>query len=274
MNTKQLKEQHGFSYLLNIDANPKTVKGQKRGYMTAILYLAPAESAGFNVCPMAKLAGCIAGCLNTAGHGGMHKTTFAPYGVELPENNVQRARIARTRFYVEHRAAFFLQLEREIIRFVKRAEKKGLTPCIRLNGTSDILWEKERAEFGAHLERTDCTIFERFEEIQFYDYTKIAKRFERTMPANYYLCLSYSEASTVYALRCMDAAKKYGASLVVVARDEETKRDVMIDFANQLDVDCVDGDEHDLRFTDTPGAVVVLKAKGSARKDTSGFVID
>ena len=40
--------------LLNIDNNAKTVKGQKYGYLTAILYLAPSNESGFNVCPQAS----------------------------------------------------------------------------------------------------------------------------------------------------------------------------------------------------------------------------
>ena len=40
--------------LLNIDNNAKTIKGQKYGYKTAILYLAPSTLSGFNVCPMAS----------------------------------------------------------------------------------------------------------------------------------------------------------------------------------------------------------------------------
>ena len=58
--------------LLNLDANPKTVKGQKRGYMTAVLYLAPADLSGWNVCPEST-AGCRAACLNTAGRAGIIK---------------------------------------------------------------------------------------------------------------------------------------------------------------------------------------------------------
>ena len=54
--------------LLNIDNNAKTVKGQKYGYMTAILYLAPSTQSGFNVCSMAS-EGCKNACLYTAGHG-------------------------------------------------------------------------------------------------------------------------------------------------------------------------------------------------------------
>jgi len=259
--------------LLNIDGNPKTVKGQKEGYMTAILYLAPWKAAGVNLCPMAELAGCFAGCLNQAGHGGMAKAnaTIAPYGVEVADNNVQRARIARSRRFIDNQTLFMADLHREIVKFIARAGRKGLTPVVRLNGTSDIQWEK--IQYRAPTARGDYrtqTVFDHFADIQFYDYTKIAKRFERPLPANYHLSLSYSEASPVYALRCLRAADEFQAPLVIVVRDDRAK-----EIAQGLAGDhYVNGDDNDLRFTDPVGARVYLKAKGPARKDTSGFVID
>ena len=36
----------------------------------------------------------------------------------------------------------------------------------------------------------------------------------------------------------------------------------------------IDGDTHDMRFLDEDNVVVGLKAKGKAKKDYSGFVID
>jgi len=257
--------------LLNIDGNPKTVKGQKEGYMTAILYLAPWKAAGVNLCPMAELAGCFAGCLNQAGHGGMAKAnaTIAPYGVEVADNNVQRARIARSRRFIDDRTQFMLDLELEISKFIKRAIRKGLTPVVRLNGTSDIQWEKISFTSVVN-DGWQGSIFEQFPGIQFYDYTKIAKRFEREQPANYHLSLSYSEASPVYALRCLRAADEFQAPLVIVVRDDRAK-----EIAEGIAGDhYVNGDDNDLRFTDPVGARVYLKAKGPARKDTSGFVID
>jgi len=124
--------------LLNIDANAKTVKGQAQGYMTAVLYLAPADVSGFNVCPMAELAGCIAGCLNTAGRGGMApgKALMAPHGRIVPDNAIQRARIARTRLYFQDRPAFLAQLVKEISAFITKAERAGLLTAIRLTGIS------------------------------------------------------------------------------------------------------------------------------------------
>lgn len=255
--------------LLNIDANAKTVKGQTRGYMTAVLYLAPWKAAGVNVCPMAEIAGCHFGCLNTAGRGGIAKgnATMAPYGVDVPDNAIQRARIARTRFYAEDRAGFLAQLVKEILAFERKAARKGLVPVVRLNGTSDIQYEIGHpvTVYGQPF----ANIFEAFPTLQFYDYTKIAKRFGRELPGNYHLSLSYSEASERYRDLCRDARKRFNATFVAVVRDEATKARYM--GANNA---AVDGDEHDLRFLDPRGSLVLLKAKGSARRDTSGFVLD
>lgn len=253
--------------LLNIDSNAKTVKGQKHGFMTAVMYLAPYKSAGINVCPMAELAGCVAGCLNTAGRGGIAKdrATFTPYGETLPDNTIQRARISRTRLFAEDREQFLFQLGREIEAFVKKAARKGLVPVVRLNGTSDIKWENIKSvAFGGG------NVFDYFDAIQFYDYTKIANRFNRPLPANYSLSLSYSEASERYRAITMEAYRTHNAPLIVVVRDAAAKAK----YLEQANGDGVDGDEHDLRFLDAPGSLVYLKAKGSARKDTSGFVID
>ena len=111
--------------LLNIDNNAKTIKGQKYKYMTAILYLAPQRTSGFNVCPMAS-AGCMASCLNTAGRGQM--------------NSVQQGRINKTKWYFLERKTFLDQIRIEIKRHIKRCKLNGFKPAIRLNGTSDIDW--------------------------------------------------------------------------------------------------------------------------------------
>ena len=134
--------------LLNIDNNAKTVKGQKYGYMTAVLYLAPSNESGFNVCPMAS-QGCKKACLYTAGHGAF--------------SNVKQGRINKTRLYIQERDSFLDQLRKEINAFIVKAKKRNLIPCIRLNGTSDISWE-------------NTGLMEEFKNITFYDYSKIYKR--------------------------------------------------------------------------------------------------
>lgn len=54
--------------LLSVSADAKTVKGNEYGYLTGILYLAPANLSGYEVCPKAS-DGCKAGCLFYAGFG-------------------------------------------------------------------------------------------------------------------------------------------------------------------------------------------------------------
>jgi hypothetical protein len=251
--------------LLNIDANAKTVKGQSKGYMTAVLYLAPADVSGFNVCPMAEMAGCIAGCLNTAGRGGMApgKALMAPHGRIVPDNAIQRARIARTRLYFEDRPAFMAQLVKEIFAFIKKADKAGLTPAIRLNGTSDLPWH--RIPVTIHGNKYD-SVMDYFCGVQFYDYTKITKRAAEPRPKNYHITLSFSAANADYMHTVTAAAINTGVSMAVVFRNKQLP-DTFLNFP------VINGDETDLRFTDPAGVVVGLYAKGNARRDTSGFVI-
>jgi len=225
--------------LLNIDANAKTVKGQGRGYMTAILYLAPADESGYEVCPMAS-AGCRKACLNKAGMGAF--------------STVQAARIAKTRLYFEDRAAFMAQLVSEVRAFIRKAIKLGLIPVVRLNGTSDIPWERVPVEGRAN-------IMELFPSVQFYDYTKRHNR--RNLPANYHLTFSLAEDNDSRA----GAAATNGANIAVVFRTDKFPTTFM-------GMPVVDGDTDDLRFLDGRGVVVGLKAKGPAKKDTSGFVRD
>jgi fructose-specific component phosphotransferase system IIB-like protein len=247
--------------LLNIDANAKTVKGQKKGYMTAVLYLAPYTSSGTNLCPMAKTAGCYEGCLNTAGRGGIAKdrAVFATDAGMLPDNNIQHARIARSQLFINDRIAFMTKLAKEITAFIRKAEKKNLTPVVRLNGTSDILWET--IPYADH-----DSIMQAFPTIQFYDYTKVYKRAIRPLPANYHLSLSYSQANQKYALATQTITRQSDVNLVVVFRDSLPE--------TFLGRRVVNGDESDLRFLDEKNVIVGLKAKGRAKKDTSGFVID
>mgnify|MGYP000318400142 CR=1 FL=1 len=153
--------------LLNIDANAKTVKGQKKGYLTGVLYLAPFTISGKNVCPMAELAGCWKDCLNVQGRGGISAGSIkfdAVDGQVLPDNSIQRCRIRRTNMYHNELPALLAKLEKEINALVRKADRLGFIPCVRLNGTSDIRWENVKFADGT-------TIFDRFPTMIFYDYT-------------------------------------------------------------------------------------------------------
>ena len=224
--------------LLNIDNNAKTVKGQKKGYKTAILYLAPSTQSGFNVCPMAS-EGCKKACLYTAGHGAF--------------NNVQQGRINKTRWYIQERESFMTQLRKEISNHIKNCSNKGFIPCIRLNGTSDISFE-------------NTGIFDEFPNVQFYDYTKIYKRALKYVngqyPSNYHLTYSLNEDNYKEAFDIL----LRGGNISAVFRNElpQTYKGYKV----------INADETDLRFTDDNNVICGLMAKGKAKKDYSGFVLD
>ena len=226
--------------------NPKLMKGEKKGFLSFVLHLAPADLSGKNTCPKAT-EGCKAACLNTAGRGGIFKKGEST-------NVIQQARIRKTKMFFENRNGFMLDLFHDIQAGIKQAEKKGLTPAFRLNGTSDISWEKYEVP------GTGKNIFECFPEVQFYDYTKIRGRKVKHLK-NYHLTFSRAESND------MDArlAASDGMNVAVVFKKELP--------ATYMGRKVINGDETDLRFTDERGVIVGLKAKGKAKKDTSGFVV-
>lgn len=251
--------------LLNIDANPKTIKGTKRGYMTAVLYLAPHDSSGINLCPTANLAGCVATCLNTAGRGGMaagNATFQTDSGAVLPDNAIQRARLRRTQMYLNDHGAFMAQLVTEIDAFLAKVRRKRLQPAIRLNGTSDIRWELLPVVRAG---REYANVFAAYPRVQFYDYTKIPNR-RVSHIHNYHLTFSYSDRAAYQSI-VAKAIAHYGASVSFAA----VFRGPIPQYF--LGRPVINGDETDLRFLDQPGVVVALTAKGRARRDTSGFVV-
>lgn len=229
--------------LLSVGNNAKTVKGDGSEYLTAILYLAPADNLdGVNVCAMAEVAGCKTACLYTAGRGRM--------------SNVQAGRLRKTMLWRDNRVAFLQQLREDITKFQAYCLRRDIQPVVRLNGTSDIMWEK-------HIDMET-----EFPMVQFYDYTKIVKRVYKTLPVNYDLTLSYSEANAAYALSVLQAHEDTGANVAVVFRDKDT---IPTSFAGSK---VLDGDKDDLRFLDAPRRIVALYAKGDAKKDDTGFVVD
>jgi hypothetical protein len=226
--------------LLTID-NAKTIKGEDYGYKTFILYMASERqnSFGKNLCPNAS-KGCASACLYTAGRGRF--------------SNVQKARIARSDFFIRNRNSFMDMLCSEIYKAIKKHNSDKI--CIRLNGTSDIPYEN--IKIG-----NDKNIMSVFPDVQFYDYTKTAKRFfEPNMPTNYHLTFSRSESND----KECQMMYNFGHNVAVVF-DYKT-------FPTQyMGKEVINGDLHDLRFLDKQGVIVGLKAKGDAKKDTSGFVI-
>lgn len=231
--------------LLN-KGNSKTVKGEKLGYRTYGLHLAPYNLSGRNICPHAS-KGCAESCLNTAGRGAMQ--------------NVQNARIAKTQRFFTNRKEFLSDLKKEITSSIKSARKAGYIPALRLNLTSDLPWHK----IGNDKEKS---ILEEFPELQSYDYTKDYRRMidflKGKLPDNYDLTFSYSEDTTSEQLKTILGK---GGKVAAVFRGPELPK-------TYLGFKVVDGDESDLRFLDPKGVIVGLVAKGKAKHDKSGFVID
>ena len=225
-------------------ANPKIQKGTKMGYLSFILHLAPADVSGYNTCPKAT-AGCKAACLNTAGRGGMFKRGETT-------NTIQKARIRKTRYFFEDRAGFMADLVADIRKAIKFAAKKDLTPVFRLNGTSDLSWEKYEAAHGKN-------IFELFDYVQFYDYTKVPKRKVEDIK-NYHLTFSQADGNGKDADWAI--SKNMNVTVVFDKIPAEYKGKPVYN-----------ADETDLRFLDPKGVVLGLKAKGRAKKDTTGFVV-
>jgi hypothetical protein len=220
-------------------ANPKIQKGTKLGYLSFILHLAPSTLSGHNTCPKAT-KGCIAACLNTAGRGGMFKRGETT-------NVIQKARIRKTNYFYDDRAGFMFDLMQDIKKGIRLANKLGLEPVFRLNGTSDLSWEKYEMTEGKN-------VFDVFAGIQFYDYTKVLGRKVKHIP-NYHLTFSKADGND------SDVAEALLQGMSVVA------------VYDKIPAGVPSADETDLRFLDPKGIMLGLKAKGRAKKDYSGFVI-
>jgi hypothetical protein len=225
---------------LAIGNNAKTLKSDAGGeYLTAILYLLPDD----DLCPMSRLAACQLPCLNTAGRGAF--------------NSVQQARAAKSAAFKRDPVAFVGAVANDIRIAARKAARQHVRLAVRLNGTSDIAWENLRGSDGK-------TLFELFPDVQFYDYTKLPGR---KVPANYHLTVSYSGANPAYAKKALD--HKHGHNVAVVF---DTARGAPLPlFWGGRRV--IDGDLTDLRFTDPDNVIVGLRAKGKAKRDTSGFVV-
>lgn len=222
-----------MSLLTPQESNPKTAHVVK-GWRSAILHLQPTVK----LCPWSS-PGCRQGCLNTAGRGQM--------------SCVQKARHNKTQYFLHDKNAFVYELENEIAALVRRCEREGVRPALRLNGTSDVRWENH-------------VIMQHFPMVQFYDYTKDQPRMraymEGKLPKNLHLTFSVSERLGAGAFA---GEVLRGGGTVAVVFDKIPKK------WNGFRV--VDGTTHDLIFLRPKGCIIGLIAKGKAKQDRTGFVV-
>lgn len=220
------------------NTNAKTIKNILE---THILYLAPANQLeGFNLCPFAS-EGCKSSCLYTAGRGAF--------------NNVQQARLNKTKFWAYDRSNFYIQLVNEILKLSSIAVKQDKTIAIRLNGTSDI----DHIDLAKRYTGIDLLTLS---NLVFYDYTKNYNHIKKYLNTNYKLTFSRSEINEAKVLDVLNM----GGNVAVVFKDKLPEE------WNGFRV--INGDETDLRYFDPMNVVVGLIAKGKAKKDNSGFVVN
>tara|TARA_R110000796_G_C14463650_1_gene424769 strand:- start:29 stop:751 length:723 start_codon:yes stop_codon:yes gene_type:complete len=227
--------------LLSVGTNAKTIKGDGTKYTTSIVYMIPNNT----ICPMSgtNMASCREACLVGSGLAKV-----------FPSINISRQK--KTDLFQNDQKLFLEILDKDIKKFIRDCKKDGTIPCIRLNGTSDIRYERL-----IDMESYDAV---------FYDYTKQPNRLDRKLPKNYHLTVSYSQATERYKNIVEDAVKKHkDINVAVVFRDEKKIPESF------LDKPVIDGNVDDLRFLDPKGSIVGLYARGAeAKQDKSGFVID
>lgn len=233
-------------------SSAKTIKGESLSYLTGILYLSPSDLSGAgNTCPWAGT--CKESCLNSAGRGAF--------------NSVQAARVKKTRFFFSNRDAFMERLFEDCKALIAKAKRLSMLPCIRLNGTSDLAFHR------LIVPSQGKTLMELFPDVPFYDYSKSVKKAlenARGLHApNYYV--TFSRDSQANEAEC-EQVLRAGGNVSVVFRDSLPP--------TYFHRPVLDGDVTDLRFLDRraragrSGYVVGLKAKGKAKRDRSGFVVD
>ena len=229
-------------YLLS--SSSKTRKSESVGVLNRVLYL----TSGV-LCPAATPE-CRRLCL---GHTSGRMSQFQS----------ARARDRRTALYFEDQDRFLDILFDDLHDLVLEAKECEMTPAVRLNGSSDIVWERLHVHLFAEFKNTP---------LEFYDYTKLLPRYRHFLagefdgkpwPENYHLTFSMGEAvRDEVAISLLEA----GGNVATVFWPHLPE--------SWHGFEVVNGHKHDARYLDPPGTVVGLLAKSrAAENDESGFVV-
>jgi len=247
-NPTDAKRKTGLSYLGSVNSSAKISKGKKYNVETYILYLAPANRSGYEVCPM-RSPECTEACLNESGRN----------KIDIHKNRINKARVKKTKLFFEEKEFFMNWLVTEIERSKKKADKKGKEFSVRFNGTSDIDLSK--------LNLDGKNILDIFPDVQFYDYTKVFPRMRKYNDTpNYDLTYSYSGHNMEETMEVL--TDSIGRVAVVFEGPELPK--------TWKGFEVIDGDTYDMRYVDPKGVVVGLRFKKVRNEiDTSGspFII-
>lgn len=232
INRSQATKQTGLAYIGSVNSSSKIMKGAKYNVETYVVYLAPNNMSGHQVCPGATPE-CKAACLNESGRNGV---------MGAKDNKINKAHIAKTKLFYENKAYFMAWLVDEITAAKALAESKGKTFAVRLNGTSDLN--------PYTLLHEGKNILQLFPDVQFYDYTKVLNRIHiLDKYDNYDLTYSYSGRNWN---ECKIALKNNVRVAVVF-------ENVLPKTFNGFKV--VNGDLYDMRYLDPTECIVGLKFK-------------
>ena len=246
----QARKDSGVSYLGSVNMTTKHKKGFTYHELNYSLYLSPADSSGYEVCP-GRTAECTRLCLNESGLNTMAQ--------KVKGNVINNARIKKTRLFVEEREFFVRWLIEEIKSAKAKATRMGYGFSVRINNTSDI--DPTRLFIVENDVRIN--ILEIFSDVQFYDYTKVKGRVVLTKKySNYNLTFSY----TGYNWNYCEEMLKNNINVAVVFKKIPQKF---------LGWSVIDGDLFDGRFNDEKNVIVGLKFKRVRNKleSTDKFVI-
>jgi hypothetical protein len=232
----------GFTYLGGTTKSVKHRKAKKYGVMTYSLYLAPAKTSGYEVCP-GRTKECTELCLNESGMNTMVRDDKGEM--------INDCRIAKTKLFFEHREFFMKWMIFEINSGITKAKKIGFDFSIRINNTSDISPEE--------FQLNGVNLLEMYPQIQFYDYTKVANRIElMNKYPNYDITFSY----TGYNLtECQKMLLNKIRVAVVFKLVPETFMGYKV----------VDGDKYDMRYKDNETVIIGLKYKRVRTKLNTNF---
>jgi hypothetical protein len=238
---------HGFSYLGSVNSSSKIMKTNKELEIdTYVMYLAPANLSGHNVCAMATKE-CITGCLNTSGRAKMDKSYAA----------MMNARINKTKFFYDQRENFNSILFHEVKLAANRTANKGKDFAVRLNGTSDLN--------PILFKQAGKNILETYPDVQFYDYTKILNRIEVAKKyKNYDLTFSFTGYNWNDCLIALENNVR-----VAVIFDIKAGKPLPETF-NGFKV--IDGDKYDYRPLDEKNVIVGLRWKSIRNKQANAEI--
>lgn len=238
-NLTQTKKDLGLNYLGSVSKTTKHIKSIEYNELVYTIYLAPADSSGYEVCPLRNIE-CTDLCLNESGMNRM----------SMNDELINRSRIKKTQLFFENREYFVKWMVYEIESTKLKAEKLGMSFSVRINNTSDI----NPLSFYLDVDGKKLNVLDLFPDVQFYDYTKVPNRMKLMMLyPNYDLTFSYDGHNKETCLRMLENNVR-----VAVVFDK---------LPGELwGYKVIDGDLYDMRYRDEKNVIIGLKFKRVRKK--------